>query len=327
MTDSHTEQLIRDAFAEEAARAGDPREVLAAVRGRRPRRSYGLVLAAAAVVVVVAAVATFVVPEVFRRSSPPPVGEQRQEQTTAVTPTNVLLVGTDESGHTDSVALIQVGADGSVGLASLPRDAWFKIDDDWVRLNQLYTRDGVDALLRGVQVLTGVAVEHYVAVDMTVLKDIVNAVGGVKVCLNTAVSDKFSGANLPAGESVLNGDAALAFLRQRHGLPNGDLDRIVRLQAFLRSLAVQLKADPGKAPAVIRPFLPRVKFDQGLDVVGFVTDVLGATSLHVGTIPIENLDLRTPEGGAVIGVDPGAVQQFVTELPSTPPTTGVPCVN
>jgi hypothetical protein len=66
MTD-RTEQLIRDVFTDQAARATDGREVLDALRGT-PRRRYGPMIAAAAVVVVVAAVAAFVVPEVFRRA-------------------------------------------------------------------------------------------------------------------------------------------------------------------------------------------------------------------------------------------------------------------
>jgi LCP family protein required for cell wall assembly len=325
MTEDRTEQLVRDAFAEEAARAADSREVLAAVRGRRPRRSYGLVLAAAAVVVVVAAVATFVVPEVFRRSAPPPVGDRQQERTIAVTPTNVLVVGLDGSGWTDSIVLTQVTADGSVSLVSIPRDSWISTAGGMTKLNQLYTNSGPEALLATVSELTGVQVDHYAAVDMASMGALVNAIGGVPVCLNTAVSDRFSGAEFPAGQQVLSGDAALAFIRQRHGLPNGDLDRIVRLQAFLQSLATTVK--DADLNTVVRAVHNGIKTDPDLDLLSLAQDLANAKTLHVGTIPIGATDINTPQGSG-IAVDPTQVKQFVTDLPGTPPATGdVPCVN
>lgn len=323
MSHDRTEQLIRDVFTDEAARAVDSREVLSAVRGRRPRRSYGLVLAAAAVVVVVAAVATFVVPEVFQRSTPPAADDQQREQTgfRPVTPTNVLVVGIDSAGWTDSIVLTRVNADGSVSLVSLPRDTWFTD----TKLNQIYHRSGAEALLAAVSELTGVPVDHYVAVDMSAFGNLANAVGGVQVCLNTPVSDRFSGAEFPAGVQTVTGDMALAFVRQRYGLPNGDLDRVARLQAFLRSLAVKLKG--ADAAALVAAVQANVKTDSGLDVLGLVEDLVSATALHVGTIPVTDEVSDTPQGAALT-VDPAQVKQFVTDLPGTPPVSGdVPCVN
>jgi LCP family protein required for cell wall assembly len=322
MTDDRTEQLVRDAFAEEAARAVDSREVLAAVRGKRPRRSYGLVLATAAVVVIVAAVAAFVVPEVFQRSSVPPATEQSR----AVTPTNVLVIGMDGRGRSDSVMLVQVVADGSVNVVSLPRDSWVSVDGKMTRLSQIYTQSNMDTLLRTVSDLTGVQVDHLIVIDTKAVVDLTNAVGGVPVCLNAATSDQLSGADFPAGPQVLNGDQALAFIRQRHGLPNSDLDRIVRLQAFMQSAVVKLRnAD---LAAVIAATSGRSDIDPNLDLLGLATDLVQAKELHIGTIPIANPDLQTPEGAFVLGVDPAQVQEYVSGLPNTPPATGnVPCVN
>jgi LCP family protein required for cell wall assembly len=325
MTLDRTEQLIRDVFTDEAARAVDSREVLAAVRGRRPRRSYGLALAAAAVVVVVAAVATFVVPEVFQRSTPPAADDQQQSETRQVTPTNVLVVGTDSSGWTDSIVLTRIDADGAVNLISLPRDTWSTGADGDTKLNQIYHRSGAEALLATVRELTGVQVDHYVAVDMAAVGALATAVGGVPVCLNAAVSDQYSGAEFAAGQQTVTGDAALAFVRQRHGLPNGDLDRITRLQAFLRSLAVKLKdTDPAPLIAAVQA---NVRTDSGLDVLGLAEDLVNATSLHVGTIPVSGVIENTPQGAA-LAVDPAEVQEFVAGMPTTPTVSAdVACVN
>jgi LCP family protein required for cell wall assembly len=319
MTEDHTEQLVRDAFADEAARAVDSREVLAAVRGKRPRRSYGVALVAAAVVVVVAAVATFVVPEVFRRSSVPPAAEQSR----TVTPANVLVVGTDGGGYTDSILLVQLGADGSVSVVSLPRDSWVSAGGKMTRLNQVYPTSGVDILLTTVRDLTGVQVDHYVVVDMTAVADLANAVGGLPVCLREATSDERSGADFPAGRQVLNGEAVLSFIRQRHPLPNSDLDRIVRLQAVVRSLMVKLR--DADLAAVVTAVTGRVRTDPNLDLLGLATDLVHAKELRVGTIPIANPDLQAPQGGLVLGLDSAQVKRYMSDVPAA--TGGMPCVN
>jgi len=315
MTD-RTEQLIRDVFTDQAARATDGREVLDVLRGK-PRRRYGAVLATAAVVVVVAAVAAFVVPEVFRRSTPPPVGT---EQAAPVTPTNVLVVGVDSIGYTDTIVLTRTLADGSVSLVSLPRDAW----NGQTKLNRIYPDAGEKALVDAVTALTGVQADHVAIVDMSALGAVAEAVGGVPVCLRAAVEDSYSGADFAKGEQVITGDAALAFIRQRHGLPNGDLDRIARHQAFLRGVSTKL---PGAdLAALVDAVKGKVKTDADFDLLGFVQTLAQAKSLRVGTIPVGKIDVDTPQGAA-LEVDPAQVKQYVNDMGGTPPVDGVPCVN
>lgn len=319
MTDDRTEQLIRDAFADQAARAVDSREALAALHGARAPRRFGLVLATAAVVVVVAAVAAFVVPEVFRRSSPtPPVGDQSSQQQQVV-PTSVLVVGVDTSDYTDTIVLTQVHADGSVSLVSIPRDTW----NGQTKLNRIYATQDMERMRDAVAELTGVRADHYAIVDMSALGAVADAVGGVPVCLRAAADDQYSGAHFPKGEQVLRGEAALAFVRQRHGLPNGDLDRIGRQQAFLRGLSTKLP--DADLAALLDAVGSRVVTDD-LDVLGFVRTLAAAPSLHVGTIPTGKIDFETPQGSA-IEVDPVRVKEFVGGMQDTPPVDGVPCVN
>lgn len=317
-----TEQLVRDAFAEEAARAADPREVLANLRGKRPRRSYGLVLAAAAVVVFVAAVATFVVPKVFEHSTVPAAGERTG---TPAKPTSVLVVGIDGARNTDSILLVRTAANGSTSVVSLPRDSWVSAGGAMTRLNQVFVESGMDTLVSAVGELTGVAVEHWAVVDMAAVGTLTDAAGGVPVCLTAATEDPYAGANFPAGDQVLDGDSALAFIRQRHGLPNGDLDRIVRSQVFLESLLGRL--DGKRLPALIDSVKGHVQTDPGLDVLGFAKALADNETLHIGTIPYENPDFPTPTGVMAVEVDPAKVRQFVADLPNTSPPTGVTCVN
>jgi LCP family protein required for cell wall assembly len=317
MTDDRTEQLVRDAFAEEAARHTDPREVLAAVRGRRPRRSYGMALATAAVVVVVAAVAAFVIPKSFQESASPAASHG----SSPFAPQNVLVVGVDSNEYADSIVLARL-TETDMDLVSLPRDTW--VASAGTKLNQIYVRSGMAALQAAVGELTGVRVDHYAVVDMAGFRDLTTAVGGVEVCLTNATSDRFSGADFPAGKQVLNGDQALAFVRQRHGLPRGDLDRIVRLQTVLHSLAGRLDGVDQLVPVVKK----YVQTDPDLDVLALAQHLTSTKSMRFATIPYSDLDFRTPDHGAAIQVDPAQVRQFVTDLPNTPPAgADVGCVN
>ena len=325
MTFDRTEQLIRDAFADEAARAVDSREVLANLRQSRPPRRYGLALATAAVVVVVAAVATFVVPKVFERSAPQVGDGQRQSAT--VSARNVVVVGVDEHGYSDSIVLVQVRADGSVMLLSLPRDTWVQSPEgERTKLNQVYVGSGAGPLLDTVRALTGVAAQNYAVVDTAAVAGLADAVGGVPVCLLNAVSDESSGAEFRAGEQIVTGPAALAFLRQRRGLPNGDFDRMLRLQAFGQALVTKLRGTD--VTAALDTVRNHVETDPALDLLGFAQDLAGATEVRFGTLPVADSNLSTPEGTGIVPVDPGQVEEYLDYVAGTPPVTGdVPCVN
>lgn len=84
---------------------------------------------------------------------------------------------------------------------------------------------GRRSTLTTVQNLLKVPIDHFAEVNLMGFYDVVSAIGPVQVCLNNPVQDDFSGANFPAGVQTLDASQALSFVRQRHGLDNGDLDR------------------------------------------------------------------------------------------------------
>src|SRR5699024_3958948 len=96
---------------------------------------------------------------------------------------------------------------------------------------------GARTLIATVEQLTGTTIDNYASVNLLGFHNISEAIGGVDVCLNQAVNDPYSGANFKARHQKISGSQALAFVRQRHGLPNGDLDRVVRQQVFMAGLA------------------------------------------------------------------------------------------
>ncbi|WP_326836325.1 LCP family protein [Amycolatopsis rhabdoformis] len=321
---SSTERLIREAFEAEADLAVDPRHVLAELERRRARpRRRGLVVLTAAAVVIAAAVAV-VVPRALDRAAPPPVASP------GATTQNILVAGLDDNGTTDSLVLGHLGSGGSASAVSLPRDSWVDVPGLGMhKLNSAYSRGGATALVGAVQELTGTKVDHYVLVDMAGFDRLSAAVGGVPVCLRAATHDPISGASFGAGEQTLSGPSALAFLRQRHGLPHGDLDRITRLQAFLRSLATKVITSGKLADhEFLTTVRDAVRVDPGWNLLDLASRLGAVHNVRLATVPVRNTDLQGPEGAA-IQVDPQQVRSFVREFTGSgaPPADGGSCVN
>ena len=107
---------------------------------------------------------------------------------------------------------------------------------------QLSREAGRTATIQTISQLLGVPIDHFAEVNLVGFYDLATALGGVQVCLNHAVNDShYSGAIFPAGLQTITGADALKFVRQRHGLPNGDLDRTHRQQAFITGVITKFR--------------------------------------------------------------------------------------
>ncbi|GAB3909711.1 hypothetical protein GCM10029964_111810 [Kibdelosporangium lantanae] len=255
--------------------------------------------------------------------------------------------------NTDTIILLRLPKDGSKGYAlSIPRDTYVTIpgyrDDKinaaygatkYLKLHQMEA-DGVkdralmeresdtvgrSALAQAVQNLTGVRVDHYAEVNLYGFYLLTEAVGGVTVCLNHSTSDPNSGANFRKGVQKISGGAALSFVRQRDGLPRGDLDRIVRQQVFLSSALQQVLnagtlADPGKLQKITDAAAKSVVVDPGLDILTFAKQLSSISSGQVDfqTIPVEQVGARNERGQSIITVDTAKVKAFVAQLLGRP---------
>lgn len=181
----------------------------------------------------------------------------------------VLHAGNDVATNTDTIILVRIPNNGRSATAiSIPRDTYVELPDDEgkMKINGVYgdaklavmkdlievqkmdplegekrgIEAGREALIRTVAKLTGVTVDHYAEIGLLGFSLITDALGGVDVCLKDAVYEPLSGADFPAGWQKLSGPQALSFVRQRHDLPRGDLDRVVRQQVVMASLAHQV---------------------------------------------------------------------------------------
>ncbi|WP_326943104.1 LCP family protein [Amycolatopsis sp. NBC_01307] len=261
--------------------------------------------------------------------------------------------GDDGGDTTDTMIVVHIPAGGAAATAiSIPRDSYVDIAGGYGKhkINSAYSRGknaampglraqglsgaqlevaaneaGAKTAIQTVEKFTGLTVNHYASINLAGFDALSQAVGGVEVCLKAPVHDTYSGADFPAGPQTLSGAQALAFVRQRHGLLNGDLDRIARQQAFLSAMAKTVLnagtfTSPSKLNALVSAVQGSVVLDKGWDVLSFAQQLRGMTSGAIGfaTIPVQSLSLATPSDGDAVKVDPGQVQQFVRTAISTP---------
>ncbi|WP_260195987.1 LCP family protein [Actinophytocola gossypii] len=252
--------------------------------------------------------------------------------------------------NTDTLIMIRIPNDGkrAVGV-SMPRDSYVEIpgygkhkinsaylraksdamerlrDEGMTDESELHVesnKEGAKKLIETVEQLTGATIDRYAEVNLLGFYDITRAIGGIEVCLKEPVDDEYSGAEFPAGRQTIQGVKALAFVRQRHGLPNGDLDRVVRQQVFMNGMAKKVFSKDILAPGSdtldkLRDAIQKsVVLSEDWDIIEFAQDMMGFTGgkLSFETIPVGSIALDTPEDGSAVEVDPDEVQAFVDEL-------------
>jgi LCP family protein required for cell wall assembly len=258
--------------------------------------------------------------------------------------------GNDGELNTDTMILLHIPADGRSAVAiSFPRDSYVQIAGGYGKhkLNSAYAYAHNDAystlsaqgvkgpdleqqaavagrknLIKTIENLTGgaVGINRYAEVNLASFYEISQAIGGVTVCLNQPAKEFHAGIDLPAGQQVISGAQALAFVRQRYDLPRGDLDRIVRQQAFLsgmvqKVLSADTLASPSKLNALIDAIKKSVVISSGWDLLTFMQQLQGIVggSVRFQTIPTGQ-NTMSAEGQSVTLVDPESVHDFVIGL-------------
>ena len=260
-----------------------------------------------------------------------------------------LRSGADVSTNTDTIILVRIPNNGKSATAiSIPRDSY--VDAPGVgkmKINGVYgsvkeenrvklvesgvsdaeadkqsTEAGREALIKTVASLTGVTVDHYAEIGLLGFALITDALGGVNVCLKDAVYEPLSGADFPAGWQKLNGPQALSFVRQRHDLPRGDLDRVTRQQSVMASLAHEvISGKTLSSPATLNRLQGAIQrsvvLSEGWDIMDFILQLqkLAAGNVAFATIPILQEAGWSDDGmQSVVRVDPSQVKDWVAGL-------------
>ena len=187
--------------------------------------------------------------------------------------TNILIMGSDtrsgsgNSGYgfvsgarSDTTLLVHIYEGRRSAIAvSIPRDSFVTIPNcktsdggtigPWTtKFNAAFAFGGPVCTIKTIEAATGIRVDRFVVMDFNAFKKVVDAVGGVDVCLTTPVYDPYikgiggSGLNLPAGISTIDGQQALQWVRARDALGDGsDIGRIQRQQEFVSSMVRSMK--------------------------------------------------------------------------------------
>ncbi len=190
---------------------------------------------------------------------------------------------------------------------------------DEKELEQKSTAEGQKFLVKTIEKLAGVGIDHYAEINLLGFYEMTKAVGGVEVCLKEPVDDSdYSGAVFDAGKQRIQGADALAFVRQRHGLPRGDLDRVVRQQVFMSGLARQMLssgtlANPARLSDLVTSLQKSIVLDDNWDVMKFAQQMQGiaAGNIEFHTLPVE---LDGSSGSEDVTVDKQKAQTFIDDL-------------
>jgi LCP family protein required for cell wall assembly len=253
---------------------------------------------------------------------------------------NILIVGSDSRGdlaagegtqgtgenfvtgqRSDTVILAHLYGDSDTAqLVSFPRDSWVpipahtssatgkQVPQRTARLNTAFFEGGPSLLIQTIEALTDLQIDNYLQIDFDGFQAMVNTLGGVEVCLSKPAKEPDSGIDLQAGRQTVKGEQALAFVRQRKGLPGGDIDRIGRQQQFIgaivrKTLSAGTLLNPFKLNGVISAATESLQVDEDLSIGDLRTLALRFRSFDAGGVIFSTVPVADPaarRGGASV---------------------------
>jgi LCP family protein required for cell wall assembly len=257
-------------------------------------------------------------------------------------PLNIVVAGLDEragltprqqaqlhvganSGETDTDTLmvVHVPADHRyVRVVSLPRDSWVSIPGHGMnKINAALGIGGPSLMVQTIEQLTGLTINDYVEVNFLGFVKVIDALGGVNICLPFAVDDRYSGLHMSAGMHHVNGITALEFARDRHSFATSDLARIQDQQQLISSaLSEGLKSGVLANPVRLESFLSAtsaaIRVDEGFNVVSLADELRGISPSDVTftTVPLSNTNYQTPTGESAVLWNQSAAAALFNEM-------------
>jgi LCP family protein required for cell wall assembly len=218
-----------------------------------------------------------------------------------------LSTGVAVSGHrSDTILVLHVPSSGKPVLISLPRDSYVQIPGfGGNKLNAAYAFGGPQLLARTVQNATGLRIDHYMEIGFGGFVSVVNAVGGVRMCIKVPLHDQASGLNIRRGCQTLDGAKALGYVRDRHNFAGQDLQRIQDQRLLLKALLSKLTS----AGVLLNPFavIPAadgaastLTVDTGTNLIQLAEVAFALRGPQTTTVPIATANFQTSAGDAVL---------------------------
>jgi LCP family protein required for cell wall assembly len=234
-----------------------------------------------------------------------------------------LHVGHAISANSDTLMLVHVPADHKyVQVISLPRDSWVAIPGHGMnKINAAFGIGGPRLMVRTVERATGLAINDYIEVNFLGFVKVIDALGGVNICLPFAVDDPDSGLRIAAGMHHVDGVTALEFSRDRHSFAASDLARIHDQQQLLSSLLSEAissgtLANPIKLARFLSSAVSAIKVDDGMNVDSLAGQLRGITPSEVSfsTVPLASVSYLTPTGQEAVLWNARAARALFSQL-------------
>ena len=232
---------------------------------------------------------------------------------------NILFIGSDgyEEGSTaytsefegersDSIMLAHISPDNRVSVISFPRDSLVQLPQCdpygntegtygyFGMVNAAMYHGGPPCVVRTVESLTDIRVDHFVHLSFMSFRDVVDAIGGVDICIPEPMSDRRSKLDIDAGQQTLDGDEALSFVRARYEIGDGgDIGRIDRQQMFLAALADQVTSSdvmssPTKLNGILQAVAQHSATDQELTL-----DRMLSVAVTLADVDLSDIEFHT----------------------------------
>jgi LCP family protein required for cell wall assembly len=234
-----------------------------------------------------------------------------------------LATGNAEGQRTDTVMLLHTGSSGTT-LLSLPRDSYLNIPGHGRnKLNAAYAFGGPRLLVQTVEQATGLRIDHYAEIGFEGFVNVVDAVGGVDMCIPEAMKDPKAGLSIKAGCQRLDGQTALGYVRTR-ATPRADLDRVEHQREFLAALMKRVVSpwtlvNPVRMVELVQAMPGALSVDSGDHVWNLVGLAAAMRELSGGggvtaTVPVAGFD--TVNGSSVLRWDTTRAKQLFGALAS-----------
>ena len=237
-----------------------------------------------------------------------------------------LHAGHDVDDLSDTIMLLHIpGNGGPPVLVSIPRDSYVPIPGHGQnKINAAFASGGPQLLAQTVETVTGLRISHYVALGYTGLVSVVNAVGGVRMCLPGPMADPKAGLSLSAGCQTLTGTQALGYVRTRQ-VALGDLQRVQDQRVLVKALVSKVTS-PGTLvnplatiPAAIGS-VDALTVDQGTHLYQLAQVAFALRSPQATTVPFGGFEDTAV--GSVVLWDQAKAQQLVSDLAKDKPEAG-----
>ena len=200
--------------------------------------------------------------------------------------------------RTDAIMLVHIPADRKGAyVISIPRDSWVTVPGHGkAKINAAFSWGGPSLAIATVEQLTGVKIDHMVVTDFTGFARITDLLGGVTVTLPKKTNIGNGKQTLDAGTHLLDGETALAYVRERYTLPGGDLDRVKRQQNWMRAImrsaaSSGVQKDPQRLMAMVDALATHLSTDEGFTIEEMRKLVLSLRDVGTGgakymTVPV-----------------------------------------